>query len=356
MAVRFTDTGGAWRAVRHNAPFPVAGGQVLDWLSDEFVTAPSPDTGWQVSGTPTVSANELSIQAGTTLLSTKSFRAPCLLEAVITMTARASTDDFRVGFYGDDNNLVEWRVSGTSASNMDAMLIAGGIADHQLGIYTNAANTVYRLFSIYVGIGEAIWSSRGLNSAIVRSGAYRIREHNVPDGLFRIRLAGLAGTSTLKVHRVQAFQLADIVPPGALGHEINNMALPVRVVNGPFINDPSTTGLPLVTSTTDTFSALAAGTVGTGAGRLFYTEQSYLQAYFHGDQPFTWWVEQQIDGTNWQVIDYGTSIDATADAILRYYAVGQRLKVMGTRYVRVKVKNTGTVAGTFRGTLIASVL
>ncbi|MER3473686.1 MAG: hypothetical protein C4335_06550 [Armatimonadota bacterium] len=356
MVVRFTDKAGAWRAVRQDTPFPVAGGQLLDWFSDEFVTAPSPDTGWQVSGSPSLIGNELLIASGTRLLSTKSFVPPCLIEAVITMTARASNDDFRVGFYQDDNNLVEWRASGTSTGNMDAMLFAGGTADHQTGIFVYAANNSYRLASIYVGIGEAVWSFRSINSPNTRNEVYRISEQNVPSGPFRIRLAGLAGTSTLKVHRVQAYQLADVIPPGALGHHVDNMALPVRLTNSPFIATPSGTGLGIVQTATDTFSALAAGVVGTGTSRSFFAEQTYLQAFFHGDQPFSWWVEHQIDGVNRQVIAYGTSTDATADAVLRYFAVSPLFKVYGARYFRVKVKNNGAAAGTFRGTMVIGVL
>jgi hypothetical protein len=133
------------------------------------------------------------------------------------MTARASGDDFRVGFYTDDDNLVEWRAAGSTGSNMDAVMRAGGVADDQTGINVGAANGQYRLASIYVGVGEAVWAFRNINSQVVRNEVYRIREHGIPNGPFRVRLAGLAGTSSLKVHRVQAYQLADLSAGRSVG-------------------------------------------------------------------------------------------------------------------------------------------
>jgi hypothetical protein len=148
---------------------------------------------------------------------------------------------------------------------------------------------------------------------------------------------------------VQAYQLADIIPPGALGHHVDSMAIPVRLTNTPFVASPSNTGLPMLSITTsDTFASLAAGSVGTGSNRTGYFEQGHVQAYFAGDQPFSCWLECQVDTTNWYVMWYGTSIDATADAATRYYAVSPILQMHGGRNYRVKVKNTGSAAGTFR--------
>ncbi len=355
--MRFTDTTGLWRAVRSDAPLPVAGGQVLAWLSEDFNGSSVNPNVWEVvSGTPVPFNSELTVPSGLVLLSRQFFTPPCLVEFVETMTARASTDDFRLGFYRDDNNLVEWRAAGTSSSNMAMMMSADGVADNLTSYYVGASNNSYRLASIYVGLGEAVWSYRSVNSVNVRNEVYRIREHGIPDGPFRIRLAGLAGTSSLKVHRVTAYQLADIVPPGALGHNADQMAIPVRVTNGPLVASPTNAAIGAVQSTTDTFTSLAAGSVGTGSNRAFYQEQSYIQAHFMGDQPFSWWVEAQIDGSNWQVIAYGTSTDATADAVLRYFASSPVLRILGSRNFRVKVKNAGAAAGTFRGTLVAGVL
>ncbi len=355
--MRFTDTTGLWRAVRSDTPLPVAGGQVLAWLSEDFNGSSVNPSAWEVvSGNPTVSNSEITIPSGVVLLSKQSFTAPCLVEFVETMTARASSDNFRLGFYRDDNNLVEWAATSTSSSNMDAVMSAGGVADNQTGIGVGAANNTYRLASIYVGLGEAVWTYRAVNSINVRTEVYRLREHGIPDGPFKIRLAGLGGTSSLKVHRVTAYQLADVVPPGALGHHVDQMAVPVRVTNGPFVASPSNTLLGAVQSVTDTFTSLASGSVGTGSTRAFYTEQSYIQAHFMGDQPFSWWVEAQVDGSNWQVVAYGTSTDATTDAVVRYFAVSPVLRILGSRNFRVKVKNTGAAAGTFRGTLVAGVL
>lgn len=348
--MRFTDTMGRWQAARSDAPFPVAGGQVLRWLSDDF---PGLDTEtWDVTGSPTTSNSELTVASGQTLLSRQSFQPPCLIEAIITMTARASTDDFRVGFYQDDNNYAEWKATGTTSSNMDAVMMAGGVADNQTGIYVGAANHSYRLASIYIGLGEVVWSYRNINSQVVRNEVHRVREHGIPAGPFKVRLAGLAGTSTLKVHRVTAYQLADIVPPGALGHHVDGMALPVRITNTPFMATPSNAQLAVVTvPSADTFSSLAAGGVGTGSSRYGYMEQVHVQAFYSGDQPFSAWLEAQVDGTNWQVIWYGTATDATADAVARYYAVSPILQLHGGRNYRVKVKNNGAAAGNFRGVI-----
>lgn len=356
MALRFTDSTGVWRQVRSHAPFPVAGGQVLEWLNDDFNGVLEPDEWEVVSGTPVPFNSELTISNGIVLLSRKSFRPPCLVEVVGCMTARASTDDFRVGFYRDDNNLVEWGASGTNASKMDARMVAGGIASHQTGIYVGASNNTYRLASIYLGLGEAVWAYRAINTQSVRNEVYRVIEHDIPEGNFRVRLAGLAGTSTMKVGRVTAYQLADIVPPGALGHHVDSMAVPVRLTNGPFVASPTNTALGYLQRISETFSALAVGAVGTGVTRSFYTEQSHVQAYFMGDQPFSWWVEARADGTNWQVVAHGTSVDATTDAVVRYYAASPVLRLSGSSGIRVKVKNSGAAAGTFRGTLIAAVL
>lgn len=354
--MRFTDTMGRWQAVRSDAPFPVAGGQVLHWLSDDFNGALDADEWEVVSGSPAPLNSELVISSGQVLLSKQSFQPPCLIEVVATMTARASTDNFRLGFYTDDNNLVEWGATGTNQYNMDARMSAGGVADDQTAISVNAANNTYRLATIYVGLGEAIWAYRGINSLNTRNEVYRLRESNIPDGPFRVRLAGLAGTSTLKVHRVTAYQLADIVPPGALGHHVDAMAIPVRLTNSPFVASPSSSALGYVQSQTDTFSSLAAGSVATGTTRSFYSEQCHIQAHFMGDQPFSAWVEAQVDGSNWQVIWYGASIDATTDAVVRYYVSSPLLQIVGSRSFRVKVKNAGASAGTFRGTLVATQL
>lgn len=341
---------GRWQAVRSDAPFPVAGGQVLRWLSDDF---PALDTdSWDVTGSPAVASSELTLANGQMLLSKQGFQPPCLIEATITMTARASSDDFRVGFYQDDNNFVEWKATGTTASNMDAVIRAGGVANDQTGINVGAANSSYRLASIYVGLGEVVWAYRSINSQIVRSEVHRVVEHGIPAGPFKVRLAGLAGTSTMKVHRVTAYQLADIVPPGALGHHVDGMSLPVRVTNTPFIATPSNAGLSVAqVATADTFSSLAAGSVGTGSSRYGYLEQVHVQAYYSGDQPFTAWLECQVDGSNWQVIWYSTATDATTDAVTRYYATSPILQVLGSRNFRVKVKNTGASAGNFRGVI-----
>ena len=347
--MRFIDLLGRWQAVRSDMPLPVAGGQVLHWLADDFPALDSDQ--WIVVGSPSVSNSELSIPAGVVLLSKRSFQPPCLIEAVLTMTARASTDDFRVGFYQDDSNLVEWRAAGTNASNMDAVMRAGGVADDQNSVQVGAANGTYRLATIYVGLGEAVWSYRSINSQNNRNEVYRIREHGIPSGPFRVRIAGLAGTSTLKVHRVTAYQLADIVPPGALGHHVDNMAMPVRLTNTPFTASPSNVALGTLITASDTFSSLAADAVGTGSNRYGYMEQVHVQAFYSGDQPFSAWLEAQADGTNWQVIWYGTSTDATADAAARYYAVTPILQLHGGRNYRVKVKNNGAAAGNFRAVI-----
>lgn len=348
--MRFTDTMGRWQAVRSDAPFPVAGGQVLRWLSDDF---PALDTdSWDVTGSPTVASSELTVASGQSLLSRRTFHPPCLIEAIVTMTARNSSDNFRIGLYTDDNNLVEWAATGTTASNMDAVIRAGGVANDQTGINVSAANSSYRLASIYVGMGEVVWAYRSINSQITRNEVHRVVEHGIPDGPFRIRLAGLAGSSTMKVHRVTAYQLADIVPPGALGHHVDGMAIPVRLTNTPFIASPSNAGLSVAqVATADVFSSLAAGSVGTGSSRFGYMEQVHVQAYYSGDQPFSAWLECQVDGTNWQVIWYGTATDATTDAVVRYYAASPILQVLGSRNFRVRVKNTGASAGTFRGVI-----
>jgi hypothetical protein len=342
---------GRWQAVRSDTPFPVAGGQVLHFLNDDFNTTLDSDLWEVVSGSPTVSNSEISIPSGVVLLSKKSFQPPCLVEVVETMTARASTDNFRLGFYTDDGNLVEWSSTGTTSSNKDARMSAGGIANDQTGIGVSAANNSYRLASIYVGLGEVVWAYRSLNTLNIRNEVYRYIEHGIPSGPFRVRLAGLAGTSTMKVHRVTAYQLADIVPPGALGHHVDAMSIPVRLTNTPFIASPSNNALGIVQVQSDSFTALAAGAVGTGSNRTGYAEQCHVQAFYTGDQPFSAWLEAQVDASNWQVIWYGTSIDATADAVQRYYAVSPILQVIGSRNFRVKVKNTGAAAGNFRGNI-----
>jgi hypothetical protein len=329
--------------------------QVVHWLSDDFASLETDK--WEVSGSPSVSSSELFISAGQALLSKQYFQPPCLIEVVATMTARADGDDFRVGFYTDDNNLVEWRAAGSAGSNMDAVMRAGGVADDQAGINVGAVSGQYRLASIYIGIGEAIWSYRSVNSQITRNEVYRIREHGIPNGPFRVRLAGLAtgGSSQLKVHRVQAYQLADIIVPGALGHHVDGMAIPVRLTNTPFMATPSNPGLSTIQVATDSLS-LAAGSTNTGSNKYGYMEQAHVQAYYSGDQPFAAWLECQVDGSNWQVIWYGTSTDATADAVVRYYAVTPIMQCHGGRNYRVRVKNTGASAGTFRTAIVFTVL
>ncbi len=326
--------------------------QVVDFLSDDFNGALDTNKWEVVSGSPVPVNGELSVTNGVVLLSKQSFRPPCLIEVVETMTARASTDNFRFGFYTDDGNLVEWGATGTTSSNKDARMSAGGVANDQTDRERRMQRiTAYRLATIYVGLGEAIWAYRSINSVNTRNEVYRVVESGIPDGPFRVRLAGLAGTSTLKVHRVTAYQLADIIPPGALGHHVDAMAIPVRLTNTPFIASPTNTALNIVQVQTDTFTALAAGAVGTGSNRTGYAEQCHVQAFYTGDQPFSAWLEAQVDGSNWQVIWYGTSIDATADAVQRYYAVSPILQVIGSRNFRVKVKNTGAAAGNFRGNI-----
>jgi len=337
-------------------PYPVAGGQVAEWLSDDFNGSGVDTNQWSVSGSPSVGSSELTVPSGAVLLSRQGFQPPCLIEAVCTMTGRASGDDFRLGFYTDDNNLVEWRAAGSTATNMDAVMRAGGVLDEQNGINVGAANGQYRLASIYVGIGEVIWSFRPLGGITVRNEVYRIREHGIPDGPFRVRLAGLAGTSSLKVHRVQAYQLADLVPVGALGHHVDGMAIPVRLTNTPFMASPSSPWLSAVQVTTDVFSALAAGSVQAGSNRAGFTEQAHVQAYFSGDQPFTCWLEAQVDGSNWSVIWYGSSADATTDGATRYYAVSPILQCSGSRTYRVKVRNGGSAAGNFRASISFAIL
>jgi hypothetical protein len=140
--MRFTDATGRWQAVRSDMPLPVAGGQVLQWLSDDFATL-NTDI-WEVSGTPSVGSSELTVPSGAVLLSRQGFQPPCLIEVVATMTARASGDDFRIGFYTDDDNMVEWRAAGSTGSNMDAVMRAGGVLDEQNGINVGAANGQYQ--------------------------------------------------------------------------------------------------------------------------------------------------------------------------------------------------------------------
>jgi len=339
-------------------PYPVAGGQVAEWLSDDFNGSSIDPSNWEVSGTPSVSSSELTVPSGAVLLSRQGFQPPCLIEAVCTMTARAGGDDFRIGFYTDDNNLVEWRAAGSTGSNMDAVMRAGGVLDEQNGINVGAVNGSYRLASIYVGVGETLWSFRNINSQIVRNEVHRVREHGIPNGPFRVRLAGLAtgGSSQLKVHRVQAYQLADLMPVGALGHHVDSMAIPVRLTNTPFVASPSSHWLSVVQITTDVFSALAAGSVQTGSNRFPVTEQAHVQGYFSGDQPFTCWLEAQLDSSNWVVIWYGSSADATTDGATRYYAVSPILQCMGSRYYRVKVRNGGSAAGNFRASISFAIL
>jgi hypothetical protein len=338
-------------------PYPVAGGQVLEWLSDDFNASNLDPTSWEVTGTPSVASSELTLSAGQALLSRQGFQPPCLIEAVCTMTGRAGGDDFRLGFYTDDNNLIEWRAAGSTPANMDAVMRAGGVSDEQNGINVGAVNGQYRLASIYVGIGEVIWSFRTLGGTNVRNEVYRVREHGIPNGPFRVRLAGLAtgGSSQLKVHRVQAYQLADLVPVGALGHSVDNMAIPVRLTNTPFVAPPSNTGLGSVQVASESLS-LAAGASNTGSTRAAFTEQAHVQAYFSGDQPFSAWLEAQLDGSNWVPIWYGTSTDATADAVVRYYAVSPILQYSGSRNYRVRVKNTGSSSGNFRMSISFAIL
>jgi hypothetical protein len=338
-------------------PYPVAGGQVLEWLSDDFNASNLAPTSWEVTGTPSIASSELTLSAGQALLSRQGFQPPCLIEAVCTMTGRAGGDDFRLGFYTDDNNLIEWRAAGSTPANMDAVMRAGGVSDEQNGINVGAQNGQYRLASIYVGIGEVIWSFRTLGGTNVRNEVYRVREHGIPNGPFRVRLAGLAtgGSSQLKVHRVQAYQLADLVPVGALGHSVDNMAIPVRLTNTPFVAPPSNTGLGSVQVASESLS-LAAGASNTGSTRAAFTEQAHVQAYFSGDQPFSAWLEAQLDGSNWVPIWYGTSTDATADAVVRYYAVSPILQYSGSRNYRVRVKNTGSSSGNFRTSISFAIL
>jgi len=338
-------------------PYPVAGGQVLEWLSDDFNASNLDPTSWEVTGTPSIASSELTLSAGQALLSRQGFQPPCLIEAVCTMTGRAGGDDFRLGFYTDDNNLIEWRAAGSTPANMDAVMRAGGVSDEQNGINVGAVNGQYRLASIYVGIGEVIWSFRTLGGTNVRNEVYRVREHGIPNGPFRVRLAGLAtgGSSQLKVHRVQAYQLADLVPVGALGHSVDNMAIPVRLTNTPFVAPPSNTGLGSVQVASESLS-LAAGASNTGSTRAAFTEQAHVQAYFSGDQPFSAWLEAQLDGSNWVPIWYGTSTDATADAVVRYYAVTPILQYSGSRNYRVRVRNTGSSSGNFRASISFAIL
>jgi hypothetical protein len=338
-------------------PYPVAGGQVLEWLSDDFNASNLDPTSWEVTGTPSIASSELTLSAGQALLSRQGFQPPCLIEAVCTMTGRAGGDDFRLGFYTDDNNLIEWRAAGSTPANMDAVMRAGGVSDEQNGINVGAVNGQYRLASIYVGIGEVIWSFRTLGGTNVRNEVYRVREHGIPNGPFRVRLAGLAtgGSSQLKVHRVQAYQLADLVPVGALGHSVDNMAIPVRLTNTPFVAPPSNTGLGSVQVASESLS-LAAGASNTGSTRAAFTEQAHVQAYFSGDQPFSAWLEAQLDGSNWVPIWYGTSTDATADAVVRYYAVSPILQYSGSRNYRVRVRNTGSSSGNFRASISFAIL
>ena len=339
-------------------PYPVAGGQVAEWLSDDFNASNLHPTSWEVTGTPSIASSELTLSAGQALLSRQGFQPPCLIEAVCTMTGRAGGDDFRLGFYTDDNNLIEWRAAGSTPANMDAVMRAGGVSDEQNGINVGAVNGQYRLASIYVGIGEVIWSFRTLGGINVRNEVYRVREHGIPNGPFRVRLAGLAtgGSSQLKVHRVQAYQLADLVPVGALGHSVDNMAIPVRLTNTPFVASPTNPAVGAVQVTTDVFSALAAGSVITGSNRAGFNEQVHVQAYFSGDQPFTCWLEAQVDGSNWSVIWYGSSADATTDGATRYYAVSPILQCIGSRNYRVKVRNGGSAAGNFRASISFAIL
>lgn len=356
MALRFINAGGQWQNVRQDAPLPTAGGQVLHWLSDDFnASAVNPEL-WDVTGSPTVSNSVLTVGAGQALLSKMSFQPPCLVEAVVTMTARAGTDDFRVGLYQDDDNLVEWRAAGTATANMDAVMRAGGVADDQNSIGVDAVNNTYRLASIYVGLNEVVWLYRHINLLSARGEVRRIRELGIPDGPFRVRLAGLAGTSSLRVHRVTAYQLADIMPPGGLGHILESLSIPVRLTNTPFVASPSSQSLGVITSVTDTFSSLAAGSVATGSTRTFATEHTYIQVHFSGDQPFTAWFEAQVDGSNWQVVWYGTAVDATADGVVRYYASTPLLRLVGSRSMRTKVRNGGAAAGNFRSVIIGGVM
>lgn len=354
--MRFTDHAGHWQAVSAGTPLPAGVGTVLEWLNDDFNTAVIGTNIWAVTGSPTVASSELTIGNGHVLLSIEQFRAPCLMEAVATMVTRAAGDDFRLGFYRDDNNLAEFRFTGTTATNADTLLRAGGTAADQTAINMGLANGTYRMLSIYVGIGEVIWSARAVNSTITRNEAYRYHEHGIPDGPFVVRMAGLAGTSTFRVHAVRAYQLADIIPPGALGHHADALALPVRLTNGPFVASPSAAGLGYVQVGSDTASALAAGAVSTGATRSFFSEQLHLQCFFNGDQPFAAWLEAQIDGSNWQTVWYGTSVDATADAVVRYYVHSPIMQLMGSRSVRMKVRNNGASSGTFRCNVVATQL
>ena len=342
-------------------PFPdriEPSSQVVKWLSDDFNGSMIDSTNWDVTGTPSVTSSELTLSAGQALLSKQGFEPPCLIEAVCTMTGRAGGDDFRLGFYTDDNNLVEWRAAGSTASNMDAVMRAGGADSSQSNINVGAQNNQYRLASIYVGIGEVVWSFRPLGGINVRNEVYRLVEQGIPDGPFRVRLAGLAtgGSSQLKVHRVQAYQLADIIVPGALGHHVDGMAIPVRLTNTPFVASPTNPALGAVQVTTENISPLAAGSVHTGSSRSGFTEQAHVQAYYSGDQPFTCWLEAQLDGSNWVVIWYGSSTDATTDGVTRYYAVSPILQCMGSRNYRVKVRNGGSAAGNFRASISFAIL
>lgn len=334
--------------VTPSSPLPTSAGTVTNLLGDDFGSGISQDR-WEVTGNPSATASVLEITQGTALVSRDSFEVPCLLEVIACMDARGSSDNFRMEFWKSDTDRAGWAATGTTATNYDATLVADGLPDHQTGINIGAANNSFRLMSVYIGYGEVVWASRAINSQLVRSDVYRIREHGIPFGPFKVRLAGVAGTNKLKIHRLQAYQLQDIVPPAALGHNTESLAIPVRLTNGPFVASPSNTGLPVLTmSAADAFTSLGAGSVGTGSSRYGYMEQAHVQAYYSGDQPFTAWLECQVDGTNWQVIWYGTATDATADGATRYFIVSPIFQCHGGRNYRVKVKNNGASAGNFR--------
>jgi hypothetical protein len=336
-------------------PFPVVGGQVAEFLSDDFASLNT--NVWDVSGTPSVSSSELTLAAGQALLSRQGFQPPCLIEAVCTMTDRASGDDFRIGFYTDDNNLVEWRATEppvptwTPSCERVALRTTRPVSTSVQPTASTACQYLRRCWRSDMVVPDGQLPDN-------RNEVYRIREHGIPNGPFRVRLAGLAtgGSSQLKVHRVQAYQLADIIVPGALGHHVDGMAIPVRLTNTPFVASPTNTALGAVQVTTDVISALAANAVQAGSNRSPFTEQAHVQAYFSGDQPFTCWLEAQLDGSNWVVIWYGSSTDATTDGVTRYYAVSPILQCMGGRNYRVKVRNGGSSAGNFRASISFAIL
>lgn len=330
--------------------------QVVDSLSDDFA-ALNLDR-WQVvsANSPTVASSIMDIVNGVEVRSNKSFQPPCLVEAVVTMNARVASDNFAIGLFRDDNNRVEWRFVGSTATNMDINLVAGGVADNMTGINVGAANNTYRYVSIYVGMGEIVWSTRAINSTTSRAEPHRIIEHTIPEGPFRIRFFGQAGTSTMRVHRVRAYQLCDTIPTAALGHVLDMFAAPVRLTNTPFIATPSSHNIASVAVAAETFSSLAGSTTSTGTTRNFFLEQAHIQCYAAGGQTFSVWLEAQVDGTNWQVVWYSTSVDSTSEGVTRYYASSPTFQLNGSRNIRIKLRNTSGTQDTFRAQIVATPL